>query len=349
MKGGMILLGILLLAASLFGAKMLFDQSSTPDPKSKTAADVNQVPDKVLCWGYFDVAKGVAPLNPRQFGDILEVKAENTWVKEGEVLLRVDNRLAKLKVEEAEADVKAGTQQVAEAQHLTKFYELQRQQQEAAIRALGHEITTLELKRDRELLPLDNGRLAETIKKFYVEGLAQLGEKKKSEQAKLAQLQLQDANLKITQAEADLEAKNVRLKQAQEMLKYFQIVAPSNGTILRVHVHQGETMGPNPLKPALEFLPDGEIVVKAEVLQEWGRYIDEKKKQEVEIEDDIYQGPKWTGTVKSVSKWYAPQRSAVLEPFRYNDVRTLECIISVKDATGSRNGQRVRAKIKIAQ
>ena len=48
-----------------------------------------------------------------------------------------------------------------------------------------------------------------------------------------------------------------------------------------------------------------------------------------------------------MSKWYAPARSQVLEPFRYNDVRTLEVIIAVKDSAGARVNQRVRAKINI--
>src|ERR1022692_720733 len=188
MKSGFIFLGIVLLVASVLGAKMVFDHDATADAKSKVVADANPLPEKVLCWGFFDVEKGVAPLNPRQFGNIVEVTPENTWVKEGTVLMRVDDRLAKLKIEEAQADVNAATQQVAEAKHLTKFYELQRTQQEAVIRALDHETKTLELKRDRETLPLENKVLVDTIKKFYAEGLAQLAENKKAEQAKLDQL-----------------------------------------------------------------------------------------------------------------------------------------------------------------
>ena len=130
------------------------------------------------------------------------------------------------------------------------------------------------------------------------------------------------------------------------MLTHFKIVAPSNGTVLRVHVRKGEALGPNPRGPAIEFLPDADIIVRGEVLQEWGRYV--KKDQEVVIEDDTYNGPTWKGTVKSISQWYAPTRSPVIEPLRYNDVRTLECIIRVENAGTARIGQRVRAKVKIA-
>jgi membrane fusion protein (multidrug efflux system) len=342
-----VILGIILIAVSIVGAKWALDHQS-PAAATKNGTDANLPPNKIICWGFFDVEGGVVGLDPRQFGDIVELESENKPVKKGAVLLRVDDKLSVLKIDEAQADVKAADQQVAEARHLTKDYQLQRRQQEAAIRALGHESATLELKRDREVLPLENKKLTDTIKKFYVEALAGVAEKKKAEQAKLERLELQDANLKINQAEADLEAKKVRLKQAQEILKHFQVVAPSDGTVLRVNVRKGETLGPSPLRHAVEFLPDAPIIVKAEVLQEWGRFI--KEKQRVEIEDDTYNGPTWKGEVKKISKWYAPTRSPVIEPLRYNDVRTLECIIKVDGAVGDSKliGQRVRAKVIIS-
>ena len=80
-------------------------------------------------------------------------------------------------------------------------------------------------------------------------------------------------------------------------------------------------------------------------MQEWGRYI--RVGEKVDIEDDTYHGPHWKGTIKSVSEWYAPIRHPVIEPFRMNDVRTLDCVIAVENAEGARIGQRVRAKISI--
>ena len=95
MKGGFVLLGILLLAASIFGAKMVFDQPSAADTKKKFEADANQLPKEILCWGFFDVEPGVAQLNPRQFGDIIglirqirtRVKSARGLELEPEVLL----------------------------------------------------------------------------------------------------------------------------------------------------------------------------------------------------------------------------------------------------------------------
>jgi multidrug efflux pump subunit AcrA (membrane-fusion protein) len=321
---GYVLLGIALLVAMFIGGSLLFSGSAAND-KKKHDAEANTPPDKVVCWGYFDGEKGVAGLDPKQFGDVIDVVPENTKVTKGTVLLQIDDTITKLKV-------KAAQLQLAEAKHLTELYKQQAIEFKSSFDAILNEANK-DLDRIRK-----NGSPAQVKE---AEDL--LDAKKKTAAAKLEQIKLQDAPLKIAQAEN-------QLKEAEAMLKYFQVVAPDDGTVLRVNVRKGETLAPTPMRHAVEFLPKAPIIVKAEVLQEWGRYID--KDQAVTIEDDTYKGPKWEGTVKSVSEWYAPTRSPVIEPFRYNDVRTLECIIELKDtkdATVARIGQRVRAKIDISK
>ena len=343
-----VILGIILIAVSIVGAKWAMDHQTPVGPTQKEIeADASKPPEKVVCWGFFEVESGIAALYPKQFGDVKELTKDNTVVKKGEVLLQVNDTLAKLDVERAEADVKASELQVAEAKQLTDFYKLQKEQQISSINSIDLEVKKLKLEEKSRLQTLDEIQpLAKTIKESYAAGYAMLAEKKKVEESKLKQLGLQDANLKISQAQAELEAKKVRLEQAKEILNHFKVVAPSNGTVLRVHVHKGEVLGPNPRMPAIEFLEDSPIVVKAEVLQEWGRFI--KGGEEVEIEDDTNSGPKWKGKVKSVAKWYAPTRSPVIEPLRYNDVRTLDCVIAITEGDSNKLiGQRVRAKVKI--
>jgi membrane fusion protein (multidrug efflux system) len=261
--------------------------------------------------------------------------------------LQVDDGLAQLKVLEAEADVLAGEQQLAEARTLPELYKLQNEQQEAAVKAVALDIDKTKADRDSKLLSVsDSPQLSKKLTEYYQFALDQLAQKKIAEEAKLKQVKLQNAELKIKQAEADLTAKKVRVKEAKVAVSYYKIVAPSDGYVLRVLSREGETLGSNPRTPALEFVTDAPIVVRAEVLQEWGRYV--KPGAEVVIEDDTYKGPTWDGVVKSVSSWYATTRSPIIEPFRYNDVRTLECIIEVtKGDTPKFIGQRVRAKIKI--
>jgi hypothetical protein len=58
------------------------------------------------------------------------------------------------------------------------------------------------------------------------------------------------------------------------------------------------------------------------------------------------------GKVLSVSNWYSPRRSMVMEPLQYNDIRTLECLIEVDASPANQNpenmlriGQRVRVEL----
>lgn len=349
-----IILGIVLLAVTFVIAKFALDnQTPGASAKTQTENESAKAPDRIVCWGYFEAEKGVRNLDPSQFGLIDKVEAENVTVEEGAVLLQVNDAIANWKVAQARAALKAAEQQFAEAQQLPEYYKQQKVQQSALIKSIELEIEEIKLDRDSQLRSLDEKSAQyKTAYQKFAKGLDKLAEKKKAEEAKLKQLELQDAKLKMSAAEADRDAKKAQLKEAEESLKLFQIVAPARGIILRANYKKGETIGPNPMKHAIEFLPEGDFVVRAEVLQEWGRYIKDPRehpnaRQEVEIEDDTYKGDSWKGTVKSVSKWYAQARSQVIEPFRYNDVRTMEVIIAVKDSAGARVNQRVRAKVKI--
>ena len=47
--------------------------------------------------------------------------------------------------------------------------------------------------------------------------------------------------------------------------------------------------------------------------------------------------------MERISDWYSQRRSVLLEPLQFNDVRTLECIISIDPGQPPlRIGQRVR-------
>lgn len=348
MKGA-IFLGIVLLAATLFGAQMLLSTPAPKNGKDANGQDVDQLPPMIVAWGFFEVEAGIAGLYPRQFGGVAKIAKENAHVEKGDVLLQVDDSMAVSKAEQAAELVTVAEKTVEQAKILPEYYKREVEQQQAMIASVKEEITQTEKdkKRQLDLLNADdpNKSKIKTITEYYDSGIARLSEKKKAEEAKLKQIELQNAQLKIDQAEADLRLKKLQHKEALLAVTFYKILAPSKGTVLRVHVHNGEVLGPNPRSPAIEFLPEAPYVVRAEVLQEWGRLV--KEGQKVIIEDDTYKGLSWKGTVKTISKWYAPTRSPVIEPFRYNDVRTLECIIDVEDSSNARYGQRVRAKIQI--
>jgi multidrug resistance efflux pump len=342
-----VILGIVLIIVSIGIAKLALDHQSPAAPANgKNSSDAGSTPERIACWGYFEVEGGVAQLDAKQSGDVTKVEKENVPVKKGDLLLQVNDKFAQLKVAQAKIALNVAELQLKEAEDLTELYKLQKEQQQAAINGVNSKIKLEKLKEETALktVGMEDPKY-KSIQEQYEQIFVQLNESLKAENAKLKQLALQNAELKIQQAEADRDAKKAQLDEATESLTLYKITAPSNGTILRANYRVGEILAPNPMKHAIEFLPDAPIIVKAEVLQEWGRYV--VKGQPVDIEDDTYHGPTWKGKVHSISKWYAPTRSPVIEPFRYNDVRTLEVLISVTGAENSKIGQRVRAMIQI--
>jgi multidrug resistance efflux pump len=108
-------------------------------------------------------------------------------------------------------------------------------------------------------------------------------------------------------------------------------------------VSAGETASPG--VPALLFRPDGPLVVRAELEQEFiGRV---KSGMRATVTDESRaDSPTWTGRVKTVGAFVARRRSILLEPGEINDVRTVECVIALEGRTeGLLVGQRMRVRL----
>ena len=68
--------------------------------------------------------------------------------------------------------------------------------------------------------------------------------------------------------------------------------------------------------------------------------------QAVTIHDESSDPRVWQGRVTALSDWFPQRRSILQEPTQVNDVRTLECLITLDpDHPPLRIGQRVRVLI----
>ena len=98
-------------------------------------------------------------------------------------------------------------------------------------------------------------------------------------------------------------------------------------------------------------MQDGRVTIIADnvplrqILQEWAPRV--KEGQDVTIVDDTYQGPTWKGHIEHLAPWFTQKRNMIVEPFNYNDVRYMECVVKVfpEGQYPLRVGQRVRVKI----
>jgi multidrug resistance efflux pump len=342
---------LLLLIGTALGAGWAFQNGAGPFGKGAHPAknaEEPPAPPLVVALGLVDGEHTVTKPAPLVQGRVAYVIAEGTEVKQGDVLLKVESGLQEATVNEAKAALADVQEKLEQAKDLPEQHRLKQEQQKQAIAAARADYKATKLEKD---FKLDQAKMdikiAKTVLDALDERLVQLQAKVDAENDKLEELKLFRPNSEINRANADVEAKKAQLKKAEWALEECTLKAPTDGLVLRVSINPGETLvaGMPGQAPPIQFLPKGPKIIRAEVLQEWAGLV--RIGQEVEIEDDTYQGPVWKGKVKSLSNWFAPKRNKVLEPFMINDVLTLECIVEVIDESPPlRIGQRVRVKIK---
>jgi multidrug resistance efflux pump len=336
--------GLVLLSLSLVGGGQILrshagDSSSQP---GKTASSAVRPIESVTCVGYADVEKGVIALTPAQPGRVAEILVhEDDAVRAGMVLLRLDDRLPRFVVRQAEADLKAARTQLSDARRLPKQHQVKIDLQEHVIAAAKQRLAAAQqaLKR-KQNLEKHNQIAAEER-----EGAAALVKEAEAavaaEEDKLRGLKLVDPLSQVAQTEADVAAKGARLDQAKYALDECSLRAPTNGKILRILVSAGDLLVAQPRQAAIQFCPDAPRVVRAEIEQEYASRV--TLGQIASIQDDSKSDTEWKGKVTRLSDWYTQRRLILHEPLQFNDVRTLECIIELDPSKAPpRIGQRVR-------
>jgi HlyD family secretion protein len=335
-------------AAVLFVATAFYALSQRLLPGDATslssAADETADAERhVVCLGYVDVAAGVASLSTVQPSRVLAVVVpENQHVAAGTVLLTADDRAAREAVHEAEAALRAASNQVAEAKRMAKRHAIKVQQQKAAVSAsrarLAGAKRTLELKQTLSSLRQANEKevavAAELVREQEIGVEVHL--------ASLAQLELVDPQYEVTQAETDVKRAEARLAQAQAAAEGQQIRSPTAGTVLRVLTRPGEII--SAASPAIVFVPDGPRVVRAEVEQ---AEVDRVAVgSSVTIEDDAVHSRQWRGRVAYVAGWYSKARTILPDATTFNDIPMVECLFTITEGgSPPRIGQRVRVHV----
>ncbi len=301
---------------------------------------------RVVCFGHVDLEHGVASLYPVVPGRVTAVEVgEAQDVKAGQVLVRLDNSVAQLRVKEAEADLEAAKEQLTQAQKLPEQHRIKVTQQKAAIEAVVQKLTAaravLDRKRELETIQQLNAKETEASEALAKE----LEAVETAERAKLRELELDDPAAGIKRAQAAVDARQARLEQAFRGEQECLLKAPADGAVLRVLVSPGEVLGANPKQPAVLFCPNGPRIIRAEVEQEFAGRV--AVGQTALVQDDTSASDTWRGRVMRVSDWYTHRRSILQEPFQFNDVRTLECLVALDPGQPQlRIGQRVRVTIE---
>jgi multidrug resistance efflux pump len=343
------IVGMTLLLGTALGAGWFLNH--TPAGGDTSVADKDgaaPTPPVTVCIGMVDADPGVVKLFPLVPGRVLEVVPEGSEVKKGDVLLKLDSRTAQFKLQEAKAALANAKELYALAQKLPEQYKRKLAQQELGVKMVKEEREAAYREFQIKQEAASDYKLNVNIKLAYEAKVKGCDARVQLEEEKLEELRQRESyepQAKIKQAEADVLAKEAQVDLAQTGLTECSLLAPEDGTILRVLTHVGEVLGSSPMAPAIQFCAKGPKIIRAEVLQEWAYRVEAG--QEVMIEDDTFAGATWQGRVKHVSGWFAEKRNKIYEPFMVNDVRTLECLIEVTSSGRPlRIGQRVRVKIK---
>jgi multidrug resistance efflux pump len=270
---------------------------------------------------------------------------EGTSVQAKAELMRLNDETARLRVQEAEAVVEGADAEVEAAKQEAAAFPARVQSAVKSAEAAAARVKAAEeLLREREaqqsLMTITRAELAALRAE-----VAQLQQLAAAEKTRAGELAASDPNLRVRAAQARKTAAEVARTQARNALRDCTLTAPTDGVVLRVQVSVGESVTPGGFQPVIVFRPVSPLVVRAELDQEFlGRV---EPGMRATIRDDARADtPTWTGKVERVGAWVARKRSIVLEPGEVNDIRTVECVITLDGPTdGLLIGQRVRVRI----
>lgn len=341
-------LAIALLAASIAGGAYLLSRPKSSETTSGPGlADLD-----VVCLGRVDGLTPVASLEPPIPGKVAQVfVSEGQAVTAGTKLLQLEDESLKLKEEEAGEAVKAAEHDVEAAKLEASLYPFRESAQKSAVAAANARATAAEkLYEEKKKSMMFTTVTAGELMAAEAE-LNQFRFLKDAESSRLDELKAgkSSLDLKVKGAENRRAMAEIASKQAAKAVKDCILHAPTNGVVLRVQTSRGESVVPGGMQAPIIFRPDSPLVVRAELEQEFLGRIHPNMKATIR-DDARADSPTWTGTVLRVGNWVARKRSVVLDPGEMNDVRTVECVISLDGApAGLLVGQRMRVRIGKAE
>ena len=342
--------GLILPVATVLGLGWYRPSGQDRPGDSKYATQQN---DSVACFGYADVEYGIISLHPTQPGRVATILVrENEEVAAGTSLLRLDDRMARFQLDEANAAYETAQIQLAQARRMPDQHRVKMAQQQAAIRAARQRL--LEAKHavaakenQQRLHDIGRYRPDPVVAEQVAAARANVEQVEAMEQAELEkakELELQDPEADVRRATADVATREAHLAQARPDARGVYLDRPLDGTILRILVGPGHLVTSHARQSAIEFCPRAERIIRVEVDQEFAARV--ALGQSALIKDDVNDGTTWRGRLARISDWYTQRRVITDDPLHLKDVRTLECLITLEPGQPAiRIGQRVRVKI----
>jgi multidrug resistance efflux pump len=343
----LVLLGLGILVLVGVGARRLWDRNGDLSEAQEVAPNGGSYRSKVVLSGHVDVEEGIISLYPLQPGRVEEVLVrENDHVKRDAELLRLDERVAKLKLAQAQADLRAALAKYEAAEQMPELHRSKLAQQTEALTAMQNRLSAARNKWESAKKLFEKKFLSQeeldAARDLVKEGEA--GER--AEKEKLSALKKLDPDLDVRQARALKDAKEAQLEEAKYALREQVLRAPEDGIVLRVNVGPGDVLGPIPKDAAILFSASQRRIIRVSVEQEFAGRV--KVGYSAEVQDYINPEGVWRGKVARVADVFMHTRTLLPQRFSLSgdDTRTLECIVVLDETGDLRLGQRVRVTIR---
>ena len=169
-----------------------------------------------------------------------------------------------------------------------------------------------------------------------------------AEKARLDALRLADPTPRLAEANRQVEAARIALREAEWGGALSVLRAPCDGAILRVSavpagsVSAGQTL--------VIIQPDAPLVARVPLDPEFAGFVRVGSTAEVRPESNAGSSKPWKGRVSSMGGWYAVRRPVGQEVVPPNESRSLECVVVLEENGGEkpRVGLGVEVRIGIA-
>ncbi len=335
------ILALLLLIGCLLGANHIMNGSRGINPFNRQPPD-GKTPAKPASGQHFAaVTTGIAspsgdtiPLFPSAAGEAVEVLAKSgDHVKKGQVLLRVNDRLQRNALKQAETAVEIATTNLGIAKDALERFPNKRQMQERAIelakskwKIQSNIVNDYANKRAHDLKIISDTDFenAKELQKALEIGV-------KTEEDKLKEIDdnLPTVKAQVQLAKSSLSQAETNREKAQLFVDHCVLKAPEDGTIMQSYVAVGSKFGEQAVMPAFQFYTGG-LIIKANIPQEKAGAV--KEGQRVIVEDAAGNSDQtWQGEVTKVDNKFTVERKQGAIPGLNDQVQdpVLECRITL--------------------
>lgn len=348
--GTFLILGVVVLLATVTGTRWLINPAKLPapaDPAPQTATETD-----IYAGAQIDAPGGLAFLVPGVPGRVAKVLVkEDQHVKQGDVILQLDDKTKRMELEAAEAALAAAKFKLEGAKTAVTMHESELVKADLQVKSAKSALKQIEIAIGELEKNLQLSKTAQSELKIKQSQKRDAQDHVEAAEKSLALLREIDPRNVLKENQENQKKAEKDVEAAKAAIEMYSVKAPFDGRVISFNIRPGEQFGSAtfPGAPApIVFCPDGDLVARAQVDQENAWKV--KSGMKVTLKDKSpSRHHEWTGVVDKVSPWLQKPRGVAFEPDQMNDARTRECTIRIMPDPDNPLiiGQQMRVRIHV--